>query len=90
MQGLKITAPCQKWQPPPGSFVTSALGEITEPKIHEPCNPFRLGEGKGKEGRLHLFLFPSSEIKGLGCDFLPNILDARFPLMGNENVNYLG
>lgn len=43
------------------SFMTSALGEITEPKIHEPCNPSRLGEGKGREGRLHLFLFSSSE-----------------------------
>lgn len=69
------------------SFMTSALGEITEPKIHEPCNPSRLGEGK--EGCI-CFCFPLVKIKGLGCDFLPNILDARFPLMGNENVNYLG
>lgn len=72
------------------SFMTSALGEITEPKIHAPCSPSRLGEGKQREGMLPLFLFPNSEIKGLVCDFLPNVLGVRFPLMGNENVNYLG
>lgn len=44
----------------------------------------------GREGRLPLFLCSSSEIKGIGCGFLPNILDAQFPLMGIENVNYLG
>lgn len=27
-------------------LMTSALGEITEPKIYAPCNPFRFREGK--------------------------------------------
>lgn len=51
------------------SFMTSAPGEITEPKIHEPCNPSRLGEGKGREGRLHFFWFPVVKLKALAVIF---------------------
>lgn len=65
-------------------FMTSALSEITEPKIYTLCNPSRLGEGK--EGGL-CFCFQVLKLKVLTVIFC---LTFRFPLMGIENVNYLG
>lgn len=90
-QAVKIPAPCQKWQPPPGPSWHLHWVKSLNQKYTSSAIPAAWGKGgKGTEGRLHLFLFANSEMKGLGWDFLPNILDARLPLMGNENVNYLG
>lgn len=47
-------------------FMTSALGEITEPKIYVTCNPSKLGEGR--EGCL-CFCFQVVKLKVLAVIF---------------------